>query len=376
MHTRITTLFLIVFGATISIGQDLNKTLDSKIENLYESSEIPGFSIAKVNSDSIVFLKSYGYENLDRHLKFSSKQRFNIASVSKTFIGLGIMTLLEEGKLTLDTPVNEVLPFKVVHPYHDSEITIRHLATHTSAILDEDIEKKSWYLDGPLTLSKKEMGKDSFKTFSSWADNTKTSLGDFLKAALSKDGVHYTKKRFAKTVPGDTYVYSNIGAALAAYIIEVKTGISYDRYIEELITNQFGFPVGVWKHTSEQLPTSYFQNKIEIPPYRPILYPAGGMMLSCQELSEYLSHMIKGFQGDSDILQPESFQKMMNLSEGNGVFWELKGTKVGHNGGNYGVICLMGFDKETGIGKILLTNISSYASDDLLKQVIRIWEAL
>lgn len=376
MQKLIITSFLILFGLAISIGQETNKTLDSKIKKLYKSSELPGFSVAIVNSDTVVFQKSYGYENLDQHLKLSTKQRFNIASISKTFIGIGLMSLIEEGKLTLDTPINDLLPFKVHNPHSATEITIRHLATHRSSILDNGIGKKSWYLDGPLKLSKKELGADIYKTFSSWADNTKTSLGDFLKASLTKDGDHYSKKRFAKTVPGDTYVYSNIGAALAAYIIELKTGMSYDLYIEKLVAKEFGFLAGVWKHASEQLPTSYFQNKIEIPAYRPILYPTGGMMLSCEELSDYLSYMIKGFKGESKILTPESFQKMMNLSEGNGVFWALKGNKIGHNGGNYGVICLMSFDKETGIGKILLTNISSYASDNILKQVVKIWDAL
>ena len=376
MQKLVTTSFLLLFGLTISMGQATNKTLDLEIEKLYKSSEIPGFSIAIVNSDTVVFQKSYGYENLDQHLKFSTKRRFNIASISKTFIGIGIMSLIEEGKLTLNTPINDLLPFKVNNPHHTTEITIRHLATHRSSILDNDIGQKSWYLDSPLKLSKKEVGKETYKTFSSWAANTKTSLGDFLKASLTKDGDHYAKKRFAKTVPGDTYVYSNIGAALAAYIIELKTGMSYDQYIEKLVAKEFGFPAGVWKHTSEQLPTSYFQNKIEIPAYRPMLYPTGGMMLSCEELSSYLSHMIKGFKGESNILKPESFQKMMSLSEGNGVFWELKGNKVGHNGGNYGVICLMSFDKETGMGKILLTNISSYISDNILNQVVKIWKAI
>lgn len=376
MQKLLITSILLLFGLTILIGQETNKALDLEIEKLYKSSEIPGFSVAIVNSDAVVFEKSYGYENLDEHLEFSTQQRFNIASISKTFIGIGIMSLVEEGKLTLDTPINDLLPFKVHNPHHTTEITIRHLATHRSSILDNGIEKKSWYLDSPLILSKKEIGKDTYNTFSSWSANTKTSLGEFLKAALTKNGEHYAKKRFAKTVPGDTYVYSNIGAALAAYIIELKTSMPYDLYIEKLVATEFGFPAGVWKHRSEQLPTSYFQNMIEIPAYRPMLYPTGGMMLSCEELSNYLIQMIKGFNGESKILKPESFQKMMNLSEGNGVFWALKGKKIGHNGGNYGVICLMSFDKETGIGKILLTNISSYDSDNILKQVVQIWDAL
>ena len=376
MNRHLATLFLLVFGLTDLVGQETYERLDLAVEELYKSSELPGFAIAIVNSDSVVFQKGYGYENLDQRIKFSTKQRFNIASISKTFIGIGIMSLVEKGELTLDTPVNLLLPFTVNNPHTATEITIKHLATHTSSIVDDNIGKKSWYLDSALNLSKKEVGKDVYRTFSSWAENKNTGLGDFLKASLTRDGDLYSKKRFAKTIPGESYEYSNLGAALGAYIIELKTGISYDQYIEKLVAKEFDFPAGVWKHTAEQLPTSYFQNKVEIPAYRPILYPTGGMMLSCEELSAYLSAMIKGFKGESKILGPESFQKMMNVSEENGIFWEVRGDKIGHNGGNYGVISLMRFDKDTGMGTLFLTNISSYSSDHILKQVVNIWDTM
>ena len=50
--------------------------------------------------------------------------------------------------------------------------------------------------------------------------------------------------------------------------------------------------------------------------------------------------MIKGYNGDSKVLNPESFQQMMNTKDdknnSNGLFWELKGDSIGHNGENYG----------------------------------------
>ncbi len=372
----LTVLPFLVFVLFQSHGQYNNDGLHSHLKSGVDSSELPGFAVAVMNSDSILFQRSYGYENLNENVKFSTKQRFNIASISKTFIGVVIMSLVEEGKLTLDTPINELLPFKVENPHHTKDITIKHLASHTSSILDEGIGQKSWYLDGSPSFSKKEVGKEIYKSFSSWASNTKLDLGEFLEESLKVNGINYTKKRFAKTEPGQHYEYSNLGAALAAYIVELTTGISFDDYIEKFVQEKFGFETGIWKHKVEELPTSYFQNKIEIPAYRPILYPTGGMMLSCEELSEYLFAMIKGFNGESQILQPESFQRMMNISMGKGVFWELKGNKIGHNGGNYGVICLMSFDKETGLGRIFMTNISSYASNDILNQVVKIWNCL
>ena len=90
--------------------------------------------------------------------------------------------------------------------------------------------------------------------------------------------------------------------------------------------------------------------------------------------------MIRGFNGNSQLLSSGSFQLMMNPSDASnpkgGVFWELNDEKVGHNGGNYGVTCFMSFDKNTGIGKVFMTNISSYLDDSLLKEMIGVWRKL
>ena len=63
----------------------------------------------------------------------------NIASVSKTLIGVSIMKLVEEDRLSLDDEANRFLPFDIVNPHFPaSPILIRHLATHTSSILDDE----------------------------------------------------------------------------------------------------------------------------------------------------------------------------------------------------------------------------------------------
>ena len=73
-----------------------------------------------------------------------------------------------------------------------------------------------------------------------------------------------------------------------------------------------------------------------------------------------------------------SFMMTSNNEETNksGIFWELNDDKIGHNGGNYGVTVFMSFNKVTGIGKIFITNISSYRDDKLLKEMVRVWRKL
>ena len=348
----------------------------------YENSNLTGFAVSIVTGDSILYKAAFGLENIQTKNKFSLDQRFYVASISKTFIGIALMKLVEEGSLKLSTPINSILPFKVANPYYKKQgITIEHLARHSSSIINGNLGLKSWYLDNDFILGKKEIGKPAYHDFISWTNNTKFELGDFLKESLSVEGSLYSKKNFSKEKPGAHYQYSNIGAALAAYIVELKTGVKFDNYIEEFVTDELHFKSGFWRHQPKnELPSSYFQTKIQTPIHRPSLYPTGGMMLSCNELTLYLKEMIKGYNGESQILSAASFKKMMSASENpnvkDGIFWELNGDKIGHNGGNYGVTCFMSFDKTTGIGKLFMTNISSYKNDELLQEMIAIWKKL
>lgn len=382
MRKALFALFIVFGLLNKTVAQSSKEDLTKELSQLYENSELSGFAVSVINSDTVLYKGWFGFENITEQKPFSTEQRFYIASISKTFIGIGLMKLVEQGTLKLSTPINSVLPFQIVNPYFpDIDITIEHLARHTSSILYGNLEHKSWYLNSELTLSKKMMGKTAYNDFSEWEKNKPINLGEFLKETLSLDGDLYSKNRFSEHKPGKNYEYSNLGAALAAYIIELSTGVEYREYIEELMHKELGFKRGIWRSTTtKELPTSYFQNKLIVPTYLPILYPAGGMMLSCDELSKYLTEMVKGFTGKSDLLNPVSFQIMMtsNNEETNksGIFWELNDDKIGHNGGNYGVTVFMSFNKVTGIGKIFITNISSYRDDKLLKEMVGVWRKL
>ncbi len=376
-------IFLVVCGFSwVSFAQNVHENLSKELSKLYDNSGLSGFAVSIVTGDSVLYKKSFGFEDIEAQKLFNNEQRLYIASISKTFIGIGLMKLMENGDLELSTPVNTILPFQVINPHFiDTEITIEHLARHTSSILYDDLETKSWYLDKEFDLDKRSIGSTAFKDFSAWAKNKPISLAAFLKECLTEEGEFYSASRFSKNKPGTSYEYSNLGAALAAYIIEIKTGVDYRDYIEEIVTKELGFGEDVWRNVSiEKLPTSYFQEKIKVPIHAPILYPAGGMMLSCDELSSYLMEMIRGFNGNSLLLNPDSFQTMMNAPEDqdgkSGIFWELNGDKIGHNGGNYGVTVFMNFNKKTGIGKIFMTNISSYKNDQLIKEMLSIWRKM
>ena len=111
-------------------------TLQQKITQLSNQSDLSGFTVSIVNADSVLFSKGYGYSNKEQKVPYQTDHVQIIASISKTWIGLALMQCVEQGKFSLDTDVNDLLPFKVINPnYPNQPITVRHLATHTSSII-------------------------------------------------------------------------------------------------------------------------------------------------------------------------------------------------------------------------------------------------
>ena len=113
---------------------------------LFKQSTIPGMAVTVVKNDTIAFQQAFGQANVAEDIKYTKQTTQPIASISKTFIGLALMQLVEKGRFTLETPINNILPFKVVNPYEpDSLITIKQLVTHTAGIRDTSLNYYQQY---------------------------------------------------------------------------------------------------------------------------------------------------------------------------------------------------------------------------------------
>ena len=113
-----------------------------------------------------------------------------------------------------------------------------------------------------------------------------------------------------------------------------------------------------------QQTTYYNELYNEIPNYSIVSYPDGGLYSSVADMTLYLQEIMRGLKGKSDLLSQASFEEMVSKQfEGedlyDGICWDLSFEGlVGHAGNDFGTGTLMYFSPETGIGRILFTNIS------------------
>ncbi len=123
--------------------------IDRMFQAAVDAREIPGVVALVTTRDRIIYLKAFGYQNVGKKIPMSTSTVFRIASMTKPITSAGIMMLYEQGKLGLDDPAGRYLPAyshrEVIHTFNasdasyttrpaESEITIRHLLTHTSGL--------------------------------------------------------------------------------------------------------------------------------------------------------------------------------------------------------------------------------------------------
>ena len=160
---------------------------------------VPGASLLVIREGELVVRRGYGLSDVEHGIEAGPTTNYRLASVTKQFTAAAILLLAEDGKLTLDDRLRHWLPSL---PAADDAITLRHLLTHTSGLIDyEDV----------------------------MPDDTTEQLrdADVLRLLESQDRTYFK--------PGSDYRYSNSGYALLALIVERASGKSFQDFLHERI---------------------------------------------------------------------------------------------------------------------------------------------
>ena len=208
MKKSIIVILTFISGFTAFSQSNATKELKENIDNIFKSYAHYNRFIGSVlisKNDKIIYRKSFGYANIDTHKKNKNNSIFSIASVTKPLTAVGIMKLVEEGKLTLETPIIKYFPNFI--PDFSKKITIRHLLNHSSG-MQANIGRKD--NDGNGLMPKK----------------TLITLNKLLRKF---------KNYKLKFEPGTNYEYNNFGYTLLAYIIEKVSGKTFADYMKQVV---------------------------------------------------------------------------------------------------------------------------------------------
>lgn len=194
--------------------QDVEAWLDGFMPYALAQGKIAGAVVVVVNRDGPILQKGYGYADVEARKPVSPDGTlFRPGSVSKLFTWTAVMQQVEAGRIDLDRDVNAYLDFRIP-PLDGKPVTMRQIMTHTAGF-EESL--RYLFMSDPKALKP-------------------------LKALMPES---LPKRVFA---PGTTPAYSNYATALAGYVVERVSGMSFDDYVERRIFA----PIGMTRSTFRQ----------------------------------------------------------------------------------------------------------------------------
>ena len=275
---------------------DVESFTDELLVRQLDEYHIAGATVSIVQGGRTVLAKGYGFADIEKQVPVSSSETiFRIGSISKLFTWTAVMQLAEQGKIDLNADVNTYLPDFQIPATYPKPITMINLLSHTAGF-----EERA---TGTESSSPGEI----------------ISLHDYL-ATYMPDRVRPA---------GELSTYSNYGAALAGYIVEVVAGIPFDQYIE---TNIFA-PLGMAHSTFRQpLPTyladhlakSYFYNGefTEGSFTYPNPLPAATMDSTAHDMANFIMAQLQdGRFKNGQILKPETVALMQRTYSPTMLAW-------------------------------------------------------
>ena len=325
------------------------KVIDNYIQNQMKTYKIPGVSLGIVKDGSPVYLKGYGIAD-DNGRSVTPQTPFLLASVTKSFTALGIMQLVEEGKIDLDAPVQQYLPwFRVSDVKASSQITVRQLLNQTSGFSTLDGVKK--YAD---------------------SDVREDALEKYIRSLKATQLI---------ASPGEKFEYSNINYGILGLIIQKISGVSYENYIQKRIFNPLNM-----QHSYTSLADAreggvsrgYYPffgiTTIYDKPLSRAVTPWGGIYSSAEDMTHYLiAHLNEGQYLNGTILSPKGMVELhspgnkSNYAMGWGVFpYDKIYTAISHEGGGpyFHSYVLLVPEKKFGI--VLLINMDDPTKESIL----------
>jgi len=300
---------------------DLETFTDELLTRQLTEYHIAGVIVSIVQDGKIELAKGYGYADVEAQTPVNPDETiFRIGSTSKVFIWTAVMQLAEQGKIDLNADVNQYLPDFQIPDTYPEPITMLNLLSHTAGFEERTT--------GTEAKCPEEM----------------ISLHDYL-ATYMPDRVRPA---------GALITYSNYGAALAGYIVEAVSGMSFEQYVEMYIFGPLNMTHSTFRQPlpedlKDHLANSYSYNGGFVPGKFDyvILAPAATMATTAHDMANFMiAHLQDGKFENNQILNPETVRQMQSHLFSNderldgfayGIMeWNYNGQRILWHSGDFG----------------------------------------
>lgn len=316
---------------------------------------LPGVVVGVVSDQEVVWAKGFGHADTEGARPMTPATRFRMASHSKLFTATAIMQLREEGKLRLDDPVSDYLPWFQVNSADpaDPPITIEHLLTHSSGL-----------------------PREAGSHWSDWDFPTREELHTLIP------------ERQAAFSPEVRWKYSNLAYTIAGMVIEAVSGETWADYIQGNIFEPLGMHASSVDQDVEGMATGYGSRMPdgtrEVVPFVDArgMAAATGLTSTVEDMARFVSAQFReGARGGDQILSTASLREMHRVrmlentwTRGQGIGFSVSRVDdqlyVGHGGGYPGYTTNTTIQLDSKVGVIVLTNTNDSNPSQIARQLM------
>lgn len=315
--------------------------LEPVIKQVMQSTDMPGFAIAVVENQKIVYSAGFGVKNLTTKEPISARSLFHMASITKPFVATSIVQLWEQGRIDLDAPVAKYLSYFRLADDRYRNITIRQMLSHISGMPDvKDYEwDKPQYDDGALERYVRSL-------------STQSLIAE----------------------PGSKLQYSNMAFEVLGDVIAKVSGTSFETYVQRNILEPLGMNSSTLlvKQADPQLLTSphvanssYDVEVSKVFPYNRMHSPSSTLYSNVLDMSRWaIANMNRGELEGKRILKSATYDLMWKPPGEQfpqiGISWFLGKYReqpvVSHSGGDTGFVSNLVILPEKKIAVVMMSN--------------------
>ncbi|HJQ99052.1 MAG TPA: serine hydrolase domain-containing protein [Candidatus Polarisedimenticolaceae bacterium] len=319
--------------------------IDVLVKRAMAERGIPGAAVVVVRDGIIVKNAAYGVADLELSVPVTTGTIFQLASSSKPFAGTAVALLADDGKLSFEQPLGELLPDV---PETWRTITVRQLMNHTSGLPD---------------------------VFSDVASGTMRAEG---RDAL----LHALYEAPPSNLPGEAWSYDQTGYLLVQMLVEKLSGIGYEEFVERRIFRPAGIAHASFDDYYALVPkrASYYKRQPDgtirhyLFPFPQFLHTAAGLNTTAASVGRFLAAVF-----EKGLVKPATREAMLEparLVSGETrdyacgwAIYSVAGVRgYGHSGG---FSSAFGAFPEKRIGVVVLTNLNGGGVEELFESVAR-----
>jgi CubicO group peptidase (beta-lactamase class C family) len=322
---------------------DLHRLIDAERRTILGSmsrDDIPGVAVCLVHDGKPVWIEGFGVTDRRSKRPVSTDTIFSIQSTSKNVAATAIMIAVQHSLLDLDVPITTYLPDFTVHSRFESapqkKITLRLLLSHRAGFTHE----------APV-------GNNYDPEFPDFAAHVRSISQTWLRYPV-----------------GERYRYSNLGFDLAGYILQVRSGMPFAKWVKATVFDPLGMTdstVATEVYATRKNRALGHEKGYATVPLRIPLIPSGGVYTSARDMAAYiLFHLNRGSVKGRALLREDLWNEMhgfclgadygLGVVRGEERYGDTTFRLFNHFGGGFGFGSVFYYCPKAGLGWLALFN--------------------